>query len=356
MGRGQGSLEALGLTRLRPLPADDLEHAVEHAEGAWSALRGARLFVTGATGFFGRWLLESIAAANARLGAGLSATLLSRDPEGFCVRAPHLAERGFFQWLRGDVRDFAFPAGRFSHVIHLGASSDAALYAKQPREMLATLLAGARRAREFSSTAGASAMLLASSGAVYGRQPPELARVPESHAAPAGAATPYAEGKRTAEAVCVKAAGRDGVAVKIARCFAFVGPHLPLDAHFAAGNFLRDALRGEAIAVAGDGTPLRSYLHMADLVAWLVTILVRGEALRPYNVGSDEAVSIEQLAREVARLHTPTLPVRIARAPSGQPPERYVPDVDRARKELSLEVRIGLRDALRRTYRWLQSA
>jgi nucleoside-diphosphate-sugar epimerase len=341
---------------LRPLPADDLAHTVEHAESAWRSLRGARLFITGATGFFGRWLLESLAAANARLDAGLSATLLSRDPGAFRARAPQIAACGFFNWLRGDVRDFAFPQGRYTHVLHLGASSDAALYAKRPGEMLDVLVAGTRRVRDFARAAGAGAMLLSSSGAVYGRQPPDLARVPEDYVAPAGDAAPYAEGKRAAEALCAEAAGRDAVAVKIARCFAFVGPHLPLDAHFAAGNFLRDALAGKPIAIGGDGTPLRSYLHPADLIVWLVTILARGEALRPYNVGSDDAVSIEALAREAAALRVPALSVHVARQPSGALPERYVPDVGRARRELGLEVRIGRREALARTFRWLQAA
>jgi len=346
--------------RLRPLPADDLEHMVAHGEPSWRALRGERVFITGGTGFFGLSLLEGIAAANRRLGAGIEATVLSRDPARFLARAPHLAALPFLHWHAGDVRNFTFPRGACGSVIHGGASSrDAALYAERPAEMLDTIVSGTSHVLDFAAACGAGNFLFISSGAVYGRQPPGLERIAEdfmvTHEAEDRKSV-YAEGKRRAEALCIDAGARQGLQPKIARCFAFIGPHLPLDAHFAAGNFLRDALEGREIQVQGDGTPLRTYLHTADLVVWLMRILVSGSPVRPYNVGSGEAVSIEALARATAALREPALPVSIGRRHDGGPVERYVPDVGRARSELGLEARIGLPDALERTFRWLQAS
>jgi dTDP-glucose 4,6-dehydratase len=198
-------------------------------------------------------------------------------------------------------------------------------------------------------------MLFVSSGAVYGTQPPALERIPETHAAaPGGTADAYADGKREAEKLCAQAA-RHGLRPRIARCFAFVGPHLPLDAHFAVGNFLRDARDGREIAVAGDGTPYRSYLHAADLVAWLVTILAKGASLRAYNVGSDQAVSIADLAHRISLLPRPPVQVTIRKTATGEPAQRYVPEIDRARRELGLEVGISLDAALRRSFDWLRA-
>ena len=142
----------------------------------------------------------------------------------------------------------------------------------------------------------------------------------------------------------------------IARCFAFVGPLLPLDAHFAAGNFVRDALCGDEIHVEGDGTPYRSYQYPADLAAWLWVLLTRGESCRAYNVGSEESVSIRQLAGAVAGAaraigHAPS--VTVTRQPNpAAPPARYVPSTARAREELGLASWITLDEALMRTLAW----
>ena len=167
----------------------------------------------------------------------------------------------------------------------------------------------------------------------------------------------YAEGKRAAEVLCAAYAAQYGVQSTIARGFAFVGPYLPIDAHLAAGNFIGDALRGGPIQVNGDGTPYRSYLYAADLAIWLWTILLRGVAMRPYNVGSALAVTVEELARLVAESFTPPLPVVIARRPTGESrPHRYVPAVGRAERELGLRQHVSLHDAIARTIGWHTAA
>ena len=145
-----------------------------------------------------------------------------------------------------------------------------------------------------------------------------------------------------------------GPAVRIARCFAFVGPYLPLTAGYAVGNFIGDALRGETIKIAGDGTPRRSYLYAADLAWWLWTILLRGDAARPYNVGSEADLSILELAETVARvLGEGRLGGEVVRqAEPGALPQRYVPDTSRAASELGLRSVVSLEDGIARTAAW----
>jgi dTDP-glucose 4,6-dehydratase len=332
--------------------ASDLDHVLAHTRGLWDDLRGARLFITGGTGFFGCWLLESFVWANDCLGLDAAAVVLTRDADAFVQKAPHLARHPSVTLHPGDVRTFAFPAGRFSHVIHAATTSSAPM---DPLPMFDTIVNGTRRTLEFARQSGTRRFLLTSSGAVYGRQPEELTHVSEDYAGgpdPADANQAYAEGKRAAEMLCAVYA--DAVLQPtIARCFAFVGPYLPLDAHFAAGNFIRDALRGGPIRVSGDGTPYRSYLYTADLAIWFWTILLRGQPLRPYNVGSEAQISIADLARSVARRFTPESAVHVAHpAVVAHPADRYVPSVARARRELGVAMTVSLDDALTRAVEW----
>jgi dTDP-glucose 4,6-dehydratase len=148
-----------------------------------------------------------------------------------------------------------------------------------------------------------------------------------------------------------------GMECVIARCFAFVGPHLPLDRHFAIGNFIRDAMRGSPIRIGGDGTPMRSYLYASDLAAWLWTLLFRAPSGEAYNVGSDEAVSIADLARAVVEALGVSSEVQLGREViPGMPRAQYVPDTAKAREQLGLCVSVDLRDAIRYTAEWHRGA
>lgn len=333
----------------RPLLIEDLHHVIDHTDQLWEELRGGRIFVTGGTGFFGCWLLETFAFINSQLRLKAKLTALTRDPEAFRGKAGHLAGHPWIELWQGDVRDFKFPEGGFTHVIHAATTSGAPVEAK---EMLDTIVEGTHRVLDFAGGCNAQKFLLTSSGAVYGTQPPGLAAIPETYAGSPESDDPksvYGRGKREAESLCEKS----GLDVKIARCFAFVGPHLPLDAHYAIGNFIGDALAGGPLRVGGDGTPLRSYLYAADLAVWLWTILFRGETNRPYNVGSGEAISISDLAKLVAANIAPTAKIEIAGIPNPSIPlQRYVPDVQRAASELDLRPLIPLNEAVKRTARW----
>lgn len=344
---------------LKPLPIEDLEHVLEHTHGVWPEARGKTFFITGGTGFFGMWLLESFAHVNDRLDLGMRATVLTRNARSFAAKAPHLFARKDLNFVEGDVRDFAFLVGDHAYVVHAATPASAKLNEESPQEMLDTIVGGTRRVLDFASRAKTQKLLLTSSGAVYGRQPAELTHVPEDFGGSPDLLDPksaYGLGKRVAEHMCVVAGRAAGFETKIARCFAFVGPHLPLDGSFAIGNFIRDTLMGDRICVSGDGRSTRSYLYAADLVVWLWTILFSAVPARAYNVGSDVSVSIRELADLVCSTVGGLGVDQSGRAEPLAPMNRYVPEVSRARLELNLETRIGLADAIQRTARWQSSA
>lgn len=337
-----------------PLSAD-LDELLARTPRLWDGLRGARVFLTGGTGFFGTWLLESLLHADRALGLGAKVLVLTRDEAAFRAKSPRLAADRRLDFHRGDVRTFEFPPGGFTHVIHAATEASVSLNQEQPELMRDVIVSGTRRALELTERCGAKKFLFASSGAVYGRQSPDVARVAENDPGltnPLDPPSAYAEGKREAERLCASAAGR-GLDATIARGFAFVGPGLPLDAHFAIGNFIRDALAGGPIVVGGDGTAYRSYLYAADLAEWLWTILLKGEAGRAYNVGSERRVAIAELAELVRRVVAPAAEVVVRQAPRpGVPPAQYVPSTRRAREELGLSETVDLEEAVRRTADW----
>ncbi len=342
---------------MKALATTDLQHILAHTGEVWAALRGARLFITGGTGFFGRWLLESLTWANDQLDLGLAALVLTRDPAAFAARLPHLAAHPALRFQAGDVRSFALPpaAPAFTHIINAATDALPAVNNDTPLVMLDTIVEGTRRTLDLARRDGAS-YLLVSSGAVYGPQPPALSHLAEDFGGapdPTDPGAAYGQGKRQAEFLTATYARQYGLAARIARPFAFVGPALPLDAHFAVGNFIRDGLAGRPLEINGDGTPYRSYLYAADLAIWLWTIMLQGEPGRPYNVGSEEALSIAELAQTVAALFSDPAPVQVARqAQPGVPASRYVPSTRRAEEELGLRRLIDLPEALRRTIEW----
>jgi dTDP-glucose 4,6-dehydratase len=340
--------------------ASDLNEILKNTLVLWEEFRGKRLFITGGTGFFGRWFLESFVWANEKLNLNASVLVLTRNSASFKKKVPHLAVYPALQFHPGDVRDFEFPHGQFSHIIHAAATSAVATFNNEdPLIKFDTLVQGTRRVLDFAVACKAQKILYTSSGVVYGKQPAEMTHIPEDYDGapdPMDVKSAWGHSKRAAEFLCAYYAQKYALEIKIARCFSFVGPFLPLDIHYAIGNFMRDALSGGAIHIKGDGTPYRSYLYASDLMIWLWTILCRGGSVRPYNVGSEQAVTIAQLARNVASYSTSPVDVVIARspAPDGPPPERYVPATQRAQTELGLKQIVTLEEAIKRTLATIQ--
>lgn len=340
------------------IPREDLEHILARTLPLWDGLRGERLFITGGTGFVGTWLVESFVYANRTLGLGASATLLTRDPERFRNKAPHVASDPAVQLLQGNSSDFSPPPGTFAFAIHAATERYFEPDPAHPLSIYECDVVSTKRVLEFARSARSRRLLFTSSGAVYGRQPPELTHVDEDYrgAPPPTSTDPvsiYGQGKRSSEFMCAMYARQYGFAATIARLFAFVGPCLPLDEQYAIGNFIGDVLAGRPVAISGDGTPYRSYLYASDLAVWLWTILFAGRSGHAYNVGSPEALTIRELADAVVRSTVPGTPVHVAKQPvPGTPAARYVPAVSRAENELGLTAAVALEEGIRKTYAW----
>jgi len=336
------------------LPDEDI---LELPEEILRAFQRQRILVTGGTGFVGTWLLYSLEKHDRKANLGVEVLALSRCPEAFLAQNPRLAAWESLHMVKGDVRELdsslLAPNGSLDFVIHGATSASKVLNEESPLEMIDVIVRGTERVLDLARRNGAKRFLFLSSGLAYGRQDvdcPALAEGQMGHLDALDSKAAYGNAKHFAEHLCLQYGLAYGLEVSIARLFAFVGPLLPLDAHFAAGNFMRDGLAGKTIRIQGDGTPLRTYLHAGELAHWIWTLLVKASPSEVYNVGAGEIVSIRELAETVAQLCSVDVHVEGIPVP-GRPPARYVPDIRKA-ADLGLKPRWNLEESLRRTLAW----
>jgi UDP-glucuronate decarboxylase len=279
-----------------------------------------RLLLTGGTGFFGKALLRHWSAQATQGMAPADVTLLSRAPGKFLERFPEFRQQAWLRFHAGDIllADTLPAAETFTHILHAAADSTFGPRLA-PLERYDQIVDGTRNVLDHAVKRGIPRVLFISSGGVYGPQPPDVARIPESWNGMPDPLIPehaYSVAKRCAEHLC--ALYRDG-----------------------------HALHSDRILVNGDGSPIRSYMDQRDLAAWLIALLENGQAGQAYNVGSDREISIRELAYLVRDVLSPGKPVVIA----GQPGaanfrNRYVPSVDKAIRELGLGFGYTLRESL----------
>ena len=361
--RYQSKAKLSAINMKREISLCDLEHVTAHVAPHMSSLKGARILVTGATGFFGLWLLETFHHMNQALGLESKLVGLGGPHDEFSVICPHIQAMSDIKLIKADICnlnvsiDALLPewSDRIDIIIHAAIHVDAKTYDRQPMPTLATGVKGTWEALEVAMRSKVKRFLFSSAGAVYGTQPRTLDRIAENHSNTVDCSNPlsaYAEGKRFAETLCSGFMKQYGMETLIVRPFAFVGPYLPLDKHFAIGNFIRDALLGKPITIHSDGSPVRSYLYAADLAIWLWTILANGKPGIPYNVGSEQAYSLYEIAMLISKVLPKSSKIEIHGDPELGLPNRYVPDTAQAMQDLGLKANITIEDAIARTLVW----
>ncbi len=322
----------------------------------WSSLRGADLLLTGCTGPFGWWLLHRLSHASAYEGLRLDRmTVLTRQPARVRPWLERLHHGLQTEIVEADIREIGQTRLDATHVVH-GATTSAAETSAgaSDRSKFETVVDGTRALIRALEARPPRRLLYVSSGIAYGASHGGPLRE-DSNSAPCTTDGSAALGhaKRAAEFLLSCAASTWGASLVIARCFTFSGPGLPLDLHYALGNFVSQALAGDHIVINGDGTPIRSYMHLGDMAVWLLEMLThRGDLAKPriFNVGSDQYLSIRQLAELVAaksgkNTHIQALGRREINISGNQIPI-YAPIIERAKAELGLKLWTTLDDSI----------
>ena len=322
---------------------------------ALSHLEGKVILASGCTGFFGKWVHIALDYLNSQ-GMNIHLKRLERHPDTFLNSYRHWASAPWSSSLIAQAEEYAsIDVGAFDFALHMATTSSAKLIKENPSSMARCMINGTSGMLEQCAKNNAR-MLMISSGAIYGKKKKD-AEIPQENSTSFYApdvldpAQLYGESKRAAESMC--AAMSSDVDCVISRPFAFLGPHLPLHEHFAAGNFLKDAAAGRVIEIKGDGSPIRSYMHPADMTAWHFYLLCHGKSNEAYNVGSDQALSLANLAELIAKsAQSPGYNLGIQNTSTN--PDSYLPSIKKA-KSLGLRLAHSLDESIMDSLMWLKN-
>ena len=319
-------------------------------------LAGTHLLISGGTGFLGTWLLELISVLNTDHQFNMRVTIYSRSAPDFIRRHKHLGARKEFHFLEGDIRFLTELPHQIQYIIHAAALTDRRLFASNPTAVgEINSLGTIRLLRAANLLEDLRKLLLVSSGLIYGPQPLSIERIDEndSNGFPCDNANAiYAESKRFSEVFAASYVSETKMPLVVARPFAFIGPHQSLELPWAVTDFIRDSLAGRPIKIMGDGSTVRSLMYASDFAYWTLAALVRGHARHAYNIGSPEPVDLLSLARMITQHFTPAPEILTKVGQYGHETTRLVPCVEKACRELDVQLTVPLAEAIQRTICW----
>jgi nucleoside-diphosphate-sugar epimerase len=348
---------SFGLTRSSVLTADFLT-ITQRIPSDLKLVVNSNLLITGASGFVGKWLTLSWLSARQELNGNGRLMVVARNVEELRKLCSIYGATNEVIYVESDIRNFEIPTELTpEYVIHAATPASESLNNQQPEEMMSIIIEGQRNILNESIRSGVGKFLFLSSGAVYGKQPLDVQYVAEDYYGgplPTDVRSAYHESKRVAELMGNIQAANNKISFVTGRLFAFLAPYLPLNTHFAAGNFLLDGMTGRDISVRSDGQSIRSYQYGSDLCVFLWALLIRGRSGEAYNVGSDVEVSISNLAHQIKSTLSSASKVEITGEIDPATHTRYVPSIAKIKTELSVSNVVDLPTSIARTARWYE--
>lgn len=318
-----------------------------------------RVVVTGGAGFVGSHLCEAL------LDAGHEVVCADNLLTGSRGNVAHLAGRPGFRMVMCDVSDGLAPVeaalarpgltgrrGELDVVFHLACPASPVHYLAHPLETLAVGSEGTRHALDLAQAYGAR-FVLSSTSEVYG-EPSVHPQTEEywGNVNPVGPRSVYDESKRFGEALTAAYRRTHGTDTGIVRIFNTYGVRMRSNDGRVVPTFVRQALAGEPLTVAGDGSQSRSLCYVDDLVDGLLRFAASGHA-GPMNLGNPRELTVGQIADDVLAATGSRSRIEYVDRPQDDPTVRQ-PDISLARRELGWEPQVAWEDGLARTVAWFK--
>ena len=325
-------------------------------------INSSKIFVTGGTGPFGEAFLRYLNSKNVEI----EIFLLTRNPNKVYIlqeKYKNLIIHSIHGCLPFKDKDFIHKLPKVDFILHMASVTAEESFNKiNPLQKYLLLNEGTIDICNYGKLVNVERLLFTSSGCVYGSNSnnyPMKETINLKVNGNSAVNDSLSIGKISAEYICNYFREFESLETKIARCFSFCGLGIPTNLHYAIGNFTSQAIKGEDIVIKGDGLAIRSYMDLDDLGNWLCRLLLSESNFDIYNFGSDEEISISDLANKIKSLSKSSSNILVLGKSnvtlSNPLRDYYVPDIQRARKELNVSLEHNLDDSIVKYINYLRN-
>jgi dTDP-glucose 4,6-dehydratase len=336
------------------IPQEELNHAIHGLSCHDEVFKNKTFLITGGTGFIGKWLVATLHQLNSQNNFNIKIYILTRNKKLFVDRFRECLPKENIYFIEADIKSLNNLENfdiDFDYIV-LGANDATYDFSLNSENLSKTLIGGTFNLFKAFVTPKTKSIIHLSSGAVYGdisKYKNGARETDHSLIDINKIGSMYGLSKALVESILNQFGDQNNIDIINARCFAFVGPYLPLDKHFAIGNFINDCINSRPILVNGDGSPIRSYMYASDMARAILFCLVQKKSMA-INIGSDKQISIEGLAKLVSKtLKNNDVIIKDKGSIHPEKANYYLPDITLL-KSLGYKESYLLEESIKRTF------